>query len=156
MQCNYNSFIQIINFHWLFRNAPRCRKTGACRILMSLRYMYLFTSTDLLKLQVIIQNNVSLFWCLMWHWYTLQKIDSCQLCQICPNCTLICFKMIIHLCQLLESIQIIQNGWTPCLHAAIPVWLVWFNVYKHLQLQRQCLHSSLVFAASNPDLTSLH
>ena len=38
MQCNYNSFIQIINFHGLFRNAPRCRKTGACRILVLLRY----------------------------------------------------------------------------------------------------------------------
>ena len=29
MQCDYNSFIQIINFHGLFHNAPRCRKTGA-------------------------------------------------------------------------------------------------------------------------------
>ena len=38
MQCNYNSFIQIINFHGLFRNALRCRKTGACRILVPLRY----------------------------------------------------------------------------------------------------------------------
>ena len=38
MQCNYNSFIQIINFHGLFRNALRCRKTGACRILVLLRY----------------------------------------------------------------------------------------------------------------------
>ena len=26
MQCNYNLFIQIINFHGLFRNALRCRK----------------------------------------------------------------------------------------------------------------------------------
>ena len=39
MQCNYNSFIQIINFHGLFRNALRCRKTGARRILVPLRYM---------------------------------------------------------------------------------------------------------------------
>ena len=38
MHCNYNSFIQIINFHGLLRNAPRCRKTGACRILVPLRY----------------------------------------------------------------------------------------------------------------------
>ena len=38
MQCNYNSYIQIINFHGLFRNALRCRKTGACRILVPLRY----------------------------------------------------------------------------------------------------------------------
>ena len=38
MQCNYNSFIQIINFHGLFRNALRCRKTGACRILVPLGY----------------------------------------------------------------------------------------------------------------------
>ena len=38
MQCNYNSFIQIINFHGLFCNALRCRKTGACRILVPLRY----------------------------------------------------------------------------------------------------------------------
>ena len=38
MQCNYNTFIQIINFHGLFRNALRCRKTGACRILVPLRY----------------------------------------------------------------------------------------------------------------------
>ena len=30
MQCNYNSFIKIINLHGLFRNALRCRKTGAC------------------------------------------------------------------------------------------------------------------------------
>ena len=36
MQCNYNSFIQIINFHGLFRNALRCRKSGACRILVPL------------------------------------------------------------------------------------------------------------------------
>ena len=39
MQCNYNSFIQIINFHGLFRNPLRCRKTGACWILVPLRYM---------------------------------------------------------------------------------------------------------------------
>ena len=39
MQCNYNSFIQIINFHGLFRNDLRCRKTGACRILVPLRYI---------------------------------------------------------------------------------------------------------------------
>ena len=32
MQCNYNSFIQIINFHGLFRNALRCRKIGACHL----------------------------------------------------------------------------------------------------------------------------
>ena len=38
MQCNHNSFIQIVNFHGLFRNALRCRKTGACRILVPLRY----------------------------------------------------------------------------------------------------------------------
>ena len=38
MQCNYNSFILIINFHGLFRNALRCRKTGACRILVPLQY----------------------------------------------------------------------------------------------------------------------
>ena len=34
MQCNSNSLIQIIHFHGLFRNAPQCRKTGACRILV--------------------------------------------------------------------------------------------------------------------------
>ena len=34
MQCNYTSFILIINFHGLFRNARRCRKTGASRILV--------------------------------------------------------------------------------------------------------------------------
>ena len=39
MQCNYNSFIQLINFHGFFRNALRCRKTGACRILVPLRYI---------------------------------------------------------------------------------------------------------------------
>ena len=39
IQCNYNSFIQIINFHGLFRNALRCRKTGACRILVPLQYI---------------------------------------------------------------------------------------------------------------------
>ena len=38
MQCKYNSLIQIINFHGLFRNAPRCRKSGACPILVFLRY----------------------------------------------------------------------------------------------------------------------
>ena len=42
MQCNYNSFIQIINFHGPFRNALRCRKTGACRILVPLRYFLKF------------------------------------------------------------------------------------------------------------------
>ena len=26
MQCNYNSFMPIINFHGLFRNALRCRE----------------------------------------------------------------------------------------------------------------------------------
>ena len=41
MQCNYNSFIQMINFHGLFRNALRCRKTGACRILVPLRYIFM-------------------------------------------------------------------------------------------------------------------
>ena len=39
MQCYYNSFIKVINFHGLFRNALRCRKTGACRILVPLRYL---------------------------------------------------------------------------------------------------------------------
>ena len=40
MQCNYNSFIQIINFHGFFRNALRCRKnwclsnTGALMVLL--------------------------------------------------------------------------------------------------------------------------
>ena len=36
IQCNYNH--SSISFHVLFRNAVRCRKTGACRILVSLRY----------------------------------------------------------------------------------------------------------------------
>ena len=31
MECNYNSFIIIMNFYGLFRNALRCRKSGACR-----------------------------------------------------------------------------------------------------------------------------
>ena len=41
MQCNYNPFIQIINFHGPFRNAPRCRKkwclpnTGALTVLLN-------------------------------------------------------------------------------------------------------------------------
>ena len=39
MQCNYNSYIQIINFRGLFRNALRCRETGACRILVPLWYL---------------------------------------------------------------------------------------------------------------------
>ena len=39
MQCNNNSFIQLINFHGLFCNALRCRKTGACRIPVPLRYL---------------------------------------------------------------------------------------------------------------------
>ena len=34
----YNSFLQLINFHGFFRNALRCQKTGACRILVPLRY----------------------------------------------------------------------------------------------------------------------
>ena len=38
MQCNYNLFIKLINFHGFFRNALRCRKTGACRILVPLWY----------------------------------------------------------------------------------------------------------------------
>ena len=46
MQCNYNSFIQIINFHGLFCNALRCRKTGACQILVPLRYQHLFASLN--------------------------------------------------------------------------------------------------------------
>ena len=40
MQCNYNSFIQILNFHVFFRNALRCRRTGACRIPVLLRYFH--------------------------------------------------------------------------------------------------------------------
>ena len=40
MQCKHNSFIQIINFHGLFRNALRCLKTGACQILVPIRYMH--------------------------------------------------------------------------------------------------------------------
>ena len=42
MQCNYNSFIQILNFHGLFRNALRCQKnwyllkTGALTVYMKL------------------------------------------------------------------------------------------------------------------------
>ena len=39
MQCNYNSFIQIINFHGLFRNALRCQKTGAFTV-QALNTMY--------------------------------------------------------------------------------------------------------------------
>ena len=39
MQFNIHSFIQIKNFHGLFRNVLRCRKTGACRILVHLRYL---------------------------------------------------------------------------------------------------------------------
>ena len=46
MQCNYNSFIQIINFHGLFRNALRCRKTGACRILVPLRYAEMISFSE--------------------------------------------------------------------------------------------------------------
>ena len=38
MHYNYDSFIQIINFHGLFHNVRRCRKTGACRILVPLQY----------------------------------------------------------------------------------------------------------------------
>ena len=44
MQCNYNSFIQIINFHGFFHNALRRRKTGACRILVPLRYIQTFSA----------------------------------------------------------------------------------------------------------------
>ena len=32
----------MINFHGLFRNDLRCRKTGACRILVPLRYTYMY------------------------------------------------------------------------------------------------------------------
>ena len=42
MQCNYNQFIQIINFHGLFHNALRCQKTGGCQILVPLRYLFNF------------------------------------------------------------------------------------------------------------------
>ena len=42
MQCNCNSFIQLINFHGLFRNDLRCQKTGTCRILVPLRYHHIF------------------------------------------------------------------------------------------------------------------
>ena len=45
MQCNYNSFIQIINFHGRFRNALRCWKSGACRILVPLRCLGKFVSS---------------------------------------------------------------------------------------------------------------
>ena len=40
MQCNYNSYIQIINFHGLFSNALRCWNTGACRILVPVTVHY--------------------------------------------------------------------------------------------------------------------
>ena len=59
MQCNYNSFIQIINFHGLFRNAPRCRKTGSCRILVPLRYFNLLFLNILVKLVHIVHTSLS-------------------------------------------------------------------------------------------------
>ena len=54
MQCNYDSFIQIINFLGLFRNAVRCRKTGACRILVPLRYCVIFFIIDIIVIIIII------------------------------------------------------------------------------------------------------
>ena len=56
MQCNYNSLIQIINFHGIFRNALRCRKTGACRIMVFLRYAFVFI-TQIHKLFYCKINN---------------------------------------------------------------------------------------------------
>ena len=55
---NYNSFIQIMKFHEFFCSALRCRKTGACRILVLLRYLFEPLSVD----------------------YT-RKSQSCQECQ---------------------------------------------------------------------------
>ena len=48
MQCNYKSFIQLINFHVFFCNALRCRKTGACRILVPLQYFSFVMETLLI------------------------------------------------------------------------------------------------------------
>ena len=69
MQCNYNSFIQMINFHGLFRNALRCQKIGACRILVPLWYLQLKKfdvnccervnfRPNLSENEIIIYNNV--------------------------------------------------------------------------------------------------
>ena len=48
MHCNYNSFIKLINFHGFFGNALRCRKTltGACRILVPLRYPFIHLGVE--------------------------------------------------------------------------------------------------------------
>ena len=59
MQCNHNSFIKIINFLGLFRNSLRCRKTGACRILVPLRYIILSLrkTTNLSTLHCFVYTN---------------------------------------------------------------------------------------------------
>ena len=62
MQCNYNSFIQIINFHGLFRNALRCQKTGACRILVPLRYFRSFLYVASSSIIDVIDESVKRFY----------------------------------------------------------------------------------------------
>ena len=64
MQCNYNSVIQIINFDGLFRNALKCQKTGACRILVPLRY----------------RKNTSI-----WHFEQCNQQLSNLICQNCDG-----------------------------------------------------------------------
>ena len=62
MQCNYNSFIQIINFHGLFHNALRCpppqKKNGACRILVPLQYQSLTGAFSLYNLTNLLQSRL--------------------------------------------------------------------------------------------------
>ena len=61
MQYNYNSFIQIINFHGLFRNCSEVPKTGACRILVPLRYMYMFSCQNtILEIAELFDNSSTL------------------------------------------------------------------------------------------------
>ena len=61
MQCNFHSFIQIINLHGIFRNALRCRKTGACRILVPLRYLSPDTAHSHQNYIILPQGNSMLF-----------------------------------------------------------------------------------------------
>ena len=89
MQCNHNSFIKLINFHGFFRNALRCRKTGACRILVPLRYMYGYFGKMEWDVAILWQLLVYMYQCCnkSSHWFGLESQFLTWL-DISPKCHL--------------------------------------------------------------------
>ena len=131
MQCNYNSFIQIINFHGLFRNALRCRKTGACRILVLLRCPYMFTQKmNTLKSWHTVHVHVSKLTCRIWHQIMLHNLGEGGMWEHTGNIT---YKGSVNKCTHTQIISNLENTWllhkltnNPCPEsgnsACCPLW----------------------------------